>query len=512
MLAVLGAPDALPGWLYWLGASENAGEGSWAWVTGEDWSYKDWVDPEPNGGDSENHLSLYGLATDGRDDLRFHWNDLRGWAELPYVLEFGYPTDPLNPDSDGDGYNDKLESDAGTDPNNPASSPVPPDTDGDGVNNYREIRDGTDPNDPNSVNPLSKGLVAYYPFDGNPNDESGYSHNARAFNAAFTTGVGGVPDTAVEFDGVSAYLTAMVPVPAEDRFSWAFWVNAGRIDSEAWLLNRVRQVGVNLVEPALVINKYTEGYGREPDASLAFYSFDGSEQKLFTPGQIVPHNMWIHLAATRANDGNTRIYANGRLVAEGSSASLDALETIVLGANGQVPTFFFEGKMDNVRVYDRDLSPADIRTLFVSEAGDLDSDNDGLPDVHETNTGTYVSATDAGTDPYNPDTSGDGIFDGEAVLWKFNPLTDHSQVLAFLRHATGVQSGRFALYTEGSIMDLNLGGVMLQKSGNQASVRFKVESKMDLRDPSWTDRGTYLLPLIDMPGSKGFLRIRAEQP
>jgi hypothetical protein len=35
---------------------------------------------------------------------------------------------------------------------------------------------------------------------------------------------------------------------------------------------------------------------------------------------------------------------------------------------------------------------------------------------------------------------------------------------------------------------------------------------MDLRDPSWSDRGTYLLPPIDMPGSKGFLRIRAEQP
>ncbi len=154
------------------------------------------------------------------------------------------------------------------------------------------------------------------------------------------------------------------------------------------------------------------------------------------------------------------------------------------------------------------ISPTDTGT----DPNNADTDGDGLSDGVETATLIYVGENNTGTDPNNPDTGGDGILDGEAVLWNFNPLTDHTQVLAFLRHATGVQAGRFALYTEGSIMDLNLGGVMIQKSGNQASVRFKVESKMDLRDPSWTDRGTYLLPPLEMPGSKGFLRIRAEQP
>ncbi|NDB97175.1 MAG: hypothetical protein EBZ78_13635, partial [Verrucomicrobia bacterium] len=47
------------------------------------------------------------------------------------------------------------------------------DSDGDGVPDDREIKDGTNPNDPNSYNGLSQGLVAYYPFNGNANDESG---------------------------------------------------------------------------------------------------------------------------------------------------------------------------------------------------------------------------------------------------------------------------------------------------------------------------------------------------
>ena len=153
------------------------------------------------------------------------------------------------------------------------------------------------------------------------------------------------------------------------------------------------------------------------------------------------------------------------------------------------------------------VSPTDTGT----DPNAIDTDRDSLPDGVETATAVFIGTNDTGTDPNNADTSGDGILDGEAVLWNFNPLTDHSQVLAFLRHATGVQSGRFGLFTERSIMDLNLGGVMIQKSGSQASVRFKVLSKMDLRDAIWSDRGTYLLPPIDMPGSKGFLRIGAEQ-
>jgi predicted flap endonuclease-1-like 5' DNA nuclease/alpha-tubulin suppressor-like RCC1 family protein len=43
---------------------------------------------------------------------------------------------------------------------------------------------------------------------------------------------------------------------------------------------------------------------------------------------------------------------------------------------------------------------------------DSDDDGDGLSDSVETDTGTYVDATDTGTDPLNPDTDGDGICDG----------------------------------------------------------------------------------------------------
>jgi hypothetical protein len=54
------------------------------------------------------------------------------------------------------------------------------DTDGDGVLDSREIADGTNPNTASSFNPLSKGLVAYYPFNGNANDESGNGNHGNS--------------------------------------------------------------------------------------------------------------------------------------------------------------------------------------------------------------------------------------------------------------------------------------------------------------------------------------------
>uniref|UniRef100_UPI00260C674C gliding motility-associated C-terminal domain-containing protein n=1 Tax=uncultured Dokdonia sp. TaxID=575653 RepID=UPI00260C674C len=70
----------------------------------------------------------------------------------------GNMTDPLDPDTDGDGVNDADEANDGTDPNDPCdfeigSQTLPADEgyneadcDGDGVTNGDEIEDGTDPN------------------------------------------------------------------------------------------------------------------------------------------------------------------------------------------------------------------------------------------------------------------------------------------------------------------------------------------------------------------------------
>jgi hypothetical protein len=78
-------------------------------------------------------------------------------------------------------------------------------------------------------------------------------------------------------------------------------------------------------------------------------------------------------------------------------------------------------QIDEVRVYSRGLTGAEARQIYKSEAANLDSDDDGLLDTHETQTGIFVSATDTGSDPYDSDSSDDGLLDGEVVTAGFNP-------------------------------------------------------------------------------------------
>ena len=93
-----------------------------------------------------------------------------------------------------------------------------------------------------------------------------------------------------------------------------------------------------------------------------------------------------------------------------------------------------------------------------TDPNDADSDDDGLSDGVETNTGSYSSPTNTGTDPLDDDSDGDGLGDGfevdlianlgGGVSWRFS---DHWLVgagmsfTAGLLHKSSYLEGNFQL-------------------------------------------------------------------
>jgi predicted flap endonuclease-1-like 5' DNA nuclease len=61
--------------------------------------------------------------------------------------------------------------------------------------------------------------------------------------------------------------------------------------------------------------------------------------------------------------------------------------------------------------------PVDENGDGICDVLDLDWDDDGIPNANETDTGVYVDASDTGTDPWNPDTDGDGFCDGPFAVF-----------------------------------------------------------------------------------------------
>ena len=87
-----------------------------------------------------------------------------------------------------------------------------------------------------------------------------------------------------------------------------------------------------------------------------------------TPIQL---NQWFHLAAVRDDDAKTvRLYVNG--VEESSLSYADktviSLQTSKLlgGSTPDFPGDFIDGRLDEVGIYNRALSNADIQTLYAA--------------------------------------------------------------------------------------------------------------------------------------------------
>lgn len=125
-----------------------------------------------------------------------------------------------------------------------------------------------------------------------------------------------------------------------------------------------------------------------------------------------------------------------------------------------------------------------------------DDDNDGLSNYEEIH--IYK------TDPLVADTSGDGIFDGEAVALGLNPLSNYSSLVNIIH----TRPKYFGLYTEEDILDFRIGGLVISLMDNpDLSIQFKLEKSIDLK--SWVTYEQFNTS-ISIPTEKLFMRVTAQ--
>lgn len=97
-------------------------------------------------------------------------------------------------------------------------------------------------------------------------------------------------------------------------------------------------------------------------------------------------------------------YQNGRVLPRQTSRSL-FLDRVTTGYAGN---YFVRVKAGNQSI-DSEIATLTVQTVTPET---LDTDRDGISDIYETNTGTWVSSTNRGTDPFDWDSDDDGLSDG----------------------------------------------------------------------------------------------------
>jgi len=286
-------------------------------------------------------------------------------------------------DSDNDGIFDAWEAlYPGLDPFNDDAND---DLDNDGYTNYVEYLEGTAPNDATSIPTnihLNEALAAFYPFNNNTNDESGNGNDGTSYGgAALTEDKFGNADRAFGFDGIDDYIYLDDPDTEENPTfddniitrTGSFWFRTK--NAEQLQIIYEEGGGSNGINVYIHDSRVWIGAWSEDN------SWDGVWVSIPTTS-----NEWHHVVYVfdSASSQSLKLYYNGKLETEASVPTQihshtgdDAIGAMIndtkLDTGYAVDDdFYFSGAIDDIRIYNRALSYAEIQTLYNMNFNSLD--------------------------------------------------------------------------------------------------------------------------------------------
>ena len=210
----------------------------------------------------------------------------------------------------------------------------------------------------------SNGLLAWYPFDGNANDESSSGNDGTVNGALLTSDRLGNPNSAFMFDGVDdhIYISVLNGIAPTSSHTVSFWVNkdANGCDNE--------MVVATFDNPPTDNNNLH--YGFKPcDVDCETKMCMGMD---FYANSLVAVNeldtSWVCWSLVYDSASLQRsIYLSGNLVAqEHASASYEGTLDMVIGSTswqGLPMGAFFTGKIDDVGIWKRALTLQEVSEL-----------------------------------------------------------------------------------------------------------------------------------------------------
>ena len=210
---------------------------------------------------------------------------------------------------------------------------------------------------------LNAGLVAHWDFEGNFNDSAGTNHATVIGDAKVVTDA--QRGQVLELDGNGDYLE----VPSSPSLN----ITGDKITLAAWVWHDDVSG-----DPEIIIAKVFDNTNHSnPYFSYGLHILTNGQPRcwlrlagnVYAPGTpTMQSGRWYHLAGVY--DGkNLTLYVDGVVVqTQAATGNITGYDNVLrLGTNGGL-TEQMDGKMDDVRIYDRDLSEREVQSLFTGIA------------------------------------------------------------------------------------------------------------------------------------------------
>lgn len=228
-------------------------------------------------------------------------------------------------------------------------------------------------------------LLACYPFNGNAQDSKGTNHGT-VNGATLTTDRFGNPNRAYSFDGVSNYISIPGSPLAPAEYTYAAWVNTNNLTDYSQTILSIGWLGADQV---LALSN-TIGTANWNFASYIYNAALPIPQVLSTTG--VSANKWHFVVATRTLN-ELKLFIDGQFVGTVSSTGVAPLYATpiagAIGARSRADIQFFNGKIDDVKIYSGALSNDDVLLLYNEEQGECSAPCTGM--IYSINSGDWNS-------------------------------------------------------------------------------------------------------------------------
>ena len=214
----------------------------------------------------------------------------------------------------------------------------------------------------------TNGLIGWYPFNGNANDESGNSRHGTVYGAVLTIDRRGVPNNAYSFNGLSNYISLPnVAVQASANRTISFWI----------------KTNVNMLG-SMVVSTGTDAFINSGNFNLrlennnSFIGFMGGNftggYDYYPMGNIqLNDNNWHNILVT-FDGANLRFYVDG-VFEKAATCNMSGCPSN-LSTNGQANFIgksnhigaeaWYIGEIDDVGFWNRVLTSTEITSVYNS--------------------------------------------------------------------------------------------------------------------------------------------------